>query len=107
MASMFLNANTFNGNLTSWNTSNVTTMDSMFQGATVFNGNISSWNVGNVGNVDQMFKNATNFNRNLSSWTTGLIGQPANFSLGANATFADNASNLKPYLSGGTVRINN
>jgi hypothetical protein len=25
--------------------------------------------------------------------------------LGANTTFADNASNLKPYLSGGTVRI--
>jgi len=80
-------------------------MNDMFNGATNFNQDISIWDVGNVVNMDQMFQNAASFNQNLSSWTTNVASQPANFSLGANATFADNASNLKPYLSGGTVRI--
>jgi hypothetical protein len=102
---VFQEASAFNGNIASWDTSLASSMTSMFEG-TAFNQDIGGWNVSTVTIMTQMFKNATNFNQNLSSWTTGLIGQPANFSLGANATFADNASNLKPYLSGGTVRIN-
>jgi hypothetical protein len=102
---VFTDASAFNGNIASWDTSLASSMTSMFEG-TAFNQDIGGWNVSTVTIMTQMFKNATNFNQNLSSWTTGLIGQPANFSLGANATFADNASNLKPYLSGGTVRIN-
>jgi hypothetical protein len=102
---VFTDASAFNGNIASWDTSLASSMTSMFEG-TAFNQDIGGWNVSTVTIMTQMFKNATNFNQNLSSWTTGLIGQPANFSLGANAVFANNASNLKPYLSGGTVRIN-
>jgi surface protein len=103
---MFQNAANFNQDISSWNVGNVANMYSMFENANVFDQDISSWNVGNVGNVDQMFQNAASFNQNLSSWTTNVASQPSNFSLGANAVFANNASNLKPYLSGGTVRIN-
>jgi hypothetical protein len=106
MAGAFSYANSFNGNIGDWTTNNVTQMNIMFQNAANFDQDISSWNVGNVGNVDQMFQNAASFNQNLSSWTTNVASQPSNFSLGANAVFANNASNLKPYLSGGTVRIN-
>jgi hypothetical protein len=102
---VFQEASAFNGNIASWDTSLASSMTSMFEG-TAFNQDIGGWNVSTVTIMTQMFKNATNFNQNLSSWTTGLIGQPANFSLGANAVFANNASNLKPYLSGGIVRIN-
>jgi hypothetical protein len=105
MTSMF-EGTAFNQDIGGWNVSTVTIMTQMFKNANVFDQDISSWNVGNVGNVDQMFQNAASFNQNLSSWTTNVASQPANFSLGANATFADNASNLKPYLSGGNVRIN-
>jgi hypothetical protein len=128
--SAFSYANTFNQDLNGWDTSNVSGWDQVFQGASAFNGNIASWDtslassminmfegtafnqdiggwdVANVNNMNSMFKNAANFNQDLSAWTTGLIGQPDNFSNGANAVFANNASNLKPYLSGGTVRIN-
>jgi len=53
-----------------------------------------------------MFNNALVFNQNLSSWTTNVVSQPANFSLGANAVFANNTNLRKPYLQGGIVRIN-
>jgi surface protein len=104
--SMFADAISFNQDISGWNTSNAFYMNDMFNGATNFNQDISSWDVGNVIDMNSMFSNAQSFNQNLSSWITGLSTQPVNFSLGANATFADNASNLKPYLSGGTVRIN-
>ena len=103
---VFQDASAFNGNISTWNTSQASSMQSFFDSCSAFNGNISSWDVANVGSMNQMFQNATAFNQDLSSWITGLSIQPSNFSLGANAVFANNASNLKPYLSGGTVRIN-
>jgi hypothetical protein len=42
----------------------------------------------------------------LSALITALTVQPSSFSTGANATFANNANNLKPFLLGGTTRIN-
>jgi surface protein len=81
-------------------------MGLMFTSVSRFNQNISSWNVSKVTDMGSMFSNATDFNQNLSSWVTGLTGQPADFSTGANATFANNANNLKPYLLGGVTRIN-
>ncbi len=53
-----------------------------------------------------MFLGATAFNQDLSGMVTGLTAQPANFSLSANATFADNANGLKPFLSDGVTQIN-
>ena len=38
----------FNKDISSWNTSNVTTMTSMFSDASAFNGDISSWDTSNV-----------------------------------------------------------
>ena len=128
--SAFSGANIFNQDLNGWNTSNVSGWDQVFQGASAFNGNISNWtttsgamtsmfadassfnqnisgwNTSGIQYMDNMFQNAASFNQNLSSWITGLTTQPTNFSTDANAIFANNASNLKPYLSGGTVRIN-
>jgi surface protein len=103
---VFFDASAFNGNIASWDTSLASSMTSMFQGASSFNQDIGGWNVSNVTIMNQMFQNATSFNQNLSSWVSNLASQPTDFSLGANAIFANNASNLKPYLSGGTVRIN-
>ena len=103
---VFFDASAFNGNIASWDTSLASSMTSMFEGASSFNQDIGGWNVSTVTIMTQMFQNAANFNQDLSAWTTGLIGQPTDFSTGANAVFANNASNLKPFLSGGTVRIN-
>jgi surface protein len=105
MTTFFYNCYYFNGNISSWNVANVNSMNNMFENAERFNQNIGNWDVANVNAMNGMFSFAGAFNQNLSSWTTGLIGQPDNFSTGANAVFANNASNLKPFLSDGTTRI--
>ena len=105
MAGVFSGATSFNQNISSWNVSSVTNMASMFRD-TIFNQDISSWNVSSVTNMSTMFLRATGFNQNLSDWITGVASQPTAFSLDANATFANNANNLKPFLSDGTTRIN-
>jgi surface protein len=109
MFGMFANAFAFNNggsaSINNWNTSAVTSMTSMFHVALAFNQNIGSWNTGAVINMSQMFRNASAFNQDLSVWVTGLTAQPALFSSGANATFANNANGLKPYLSGGVTQI--
>jgi surface protein len=102
---VFNSAATFNGNISTWDTSKASSMTTFFYNCYQFNGNISGWNVANVTSMDSMFYNAEQFNQNLSSWVTGLSTQPVDFSLYASTVFANNASNLKPYLSGGTVRI--
>jgi surface protein len=49
---MFYGATSFNGNISSWNVSNMKDMSYMFWGASSFNGNISSWNVSNMKDME-------------------------------------------------------
>jgi surface protein len=106
MSQMFYSASAFNQNIGSWNTGAVTNMVAMFYNIPAFNQDIGSWNTGAVTNMASMFQSAPAFNQDLSVWVTGLTAQPTNFSLSANATFANNANGLKPYLSGGVTQIN-
>ena len=68
MSGMFQNASRFNGNISGWNTTNVTDMNNMFNGATAFNQNIGGWNTTNVYNMINMFNGATSFNQNIGGW---------------------------------------
>ena len=68
MSSLFNGANTFNQNISSWDTSNVTNMSDMFWGATAFNQPLNSWNTSNVVNMYGMFAHAVAFNQNISNW---------------------------------------
>ncbi len=110
MAIMFLGAFAFNNGgsatINNWNTSEVTTMSQMFQNAIAFNQNIGAWDTSEVTNMANMLRNASAFNQDLSGMVTGLTAQPSNFSTSANATFADNANGLKPFLSDGVTQIN-
>ena len=66
---MFEYARNFEGgDLTSWDTSQVTYSFSMFSDAHKFNGNISTWSMGKVWRMGNMFKNAISFNGDISSW---------------------------------------
>ncbi|MEO1022158.1 MAG: BspA family leucine-rich repeat surface protein, partial [Bacteroidota bacterium] len=73
MTYMFLNAESFNGDVRSWDVSNVTDMEGMFYSASAFNGNLSSWDVSNVTNMQFMFYNARAFNGNLGSWDISSV----------------------------------
>ena len=65
---MYNQATSFNGDLSSWNTSNVVYMSYMFAVATSFNGDLSSWDISNVTDFRYMFNGATSFNQDLCLW---------------------------------------
>jgi surface protein len=72
MRLMFLLSLAFNGNLSNWNTSNVTDMTQMFSFAYSFDNYIGSWDVSKVTNMYGMFQYAIIFNQNLSGWNVAL-----------------------------------
>jgi surface protein len=73
MTQTFNGSVSFNQNLSLWDTGNVTTMFAMFYNATAFNGNISNWNVSKVINMESMFQSATVFNQNITNWNTSRV----------------------------------
>lgn len=73
MRDMFNNAEAFNQNISSWDVANVTDMQGMFRDTIAFNQDISSWDVFNVANMSFMFYNADGFNQSLSAWDTSSV----------------------------------
>ena len=60
---------TFNGDISKWNTMQVTNMQFMFYSASAFNQAIGSWNTAEVTSMEAMFSSASAFNHDISSWT--------------------------------------
>ena len=61
-------------------TSGITDMSGMFSGANTFNGDISSWDVSSVMDMSSMFNGANSFNQDLSRWcVTNITSAPTNF----------------------------
>ena len=71
--SMFLDAVTFNQDISGWNTGKVTNAEDMFKGAITFNRDISNWNVSKLVLANNMFQGAHAFNQDISSWTVSSI----------------------------------
>ena len=73
MSNQFLNKNTFNSDISHWDTSNVTNMDSMFSGAVLFDQPIGIWDTSKVTSMIKTFYTARNFNQPLDGWDTGEV----------------------------------
>lgn len=61
----------FNGDISQWDTSNVTDMSSMFY-QSLFTGDISKWNISKVKNMRSMFEGSI-FNSDISQWNTSNL----------------------------------
>ena len=73
MQSIFENKPTFNSDISSWDTSSVTNMSKMFSGASAFNQDIGSWDTSKVTDMGFMFSNASTFNQDIGSWDTSNV----------------------------------
>ena len=58
----------FNGNLSTWDVSSVTSFYRMFRSCNVFNQPLNSWDVGNATSFQEMFRDTNNFDQPLNNW---------------------------------------
>jgi len=69
----FGNRITFNGDISRWDTSQVTDFWGMFYGASNFNQPIGSWDVSSASVMNSMFRNAKNFNQPIGNWNVSKV----------------------------------
>ena len=78
----FYACTSFNSDISSWVTQNVTDMSYMFSSAYSFNGEINTngvyWNTSNVTNMEGMFVSDYAFNENLGLWDTSEVTNMSN-----------------------------
>ena len=98
MSNQFKDKNTFNSDISHWDTSNVTNMDMMFSGAILFNQPIGIWDTSKVTSMFGTFFAAQNFNQPLGAWDTGEVTDMTSLFHGADVFNQDvnnwNTSNV-------------
>jgi surface protein len=95
---MFSTTTAFNGNISNWNTSNVTNMSTMFYNATAFNQDISAWDITSVTSITDFAINTSLSIRNtsniLKSWASQSVYSNLRFDIGVSV---DNTINTTIY----------
>ena len=71
--SMFLNAVSFRGDVSGWNTASLRSMQSTFSGASNFTSAIGGWDVSRVGSMLSLFRDARSFSADLNLWDVSSV----------------------------------
>jgi surface protein len=80
---------TFNENISSWNTFNVTNMNNMFKNSAAFNQDIGAWNTSKVTDMNNMFYGANAFNQEIRGWEVSAVTNMNSMFEGANAMITE------------------
>jgi surface protein len=78
MTDMFYYDASFNQNIGNWDVGKVVNMRNMFGGASSFNQDIGRWDVSKVVNMQDMFYSATSFNQDIGKWNVGKVADMSN-----------------------------
>ena len=87
----------FNGDISQWNVSNVTSMSIMFA-CSRFNGDLSRWNMSKVESISEMFLGCASFCGDVSSWKLKSNVNQYNAFVGSNAVRSKMASFIKRFV---------
>lgn len=79
----------FNGDISNWNTGNVTNMQQCFVRCIAFNSDISGWDTAKVTDMSLMFQSCSSFDRDISGWNVGLVTTMNSMFSGASAMSYD------------------
>ncbi len=109
MVNTFLNATSFNGDLSVWDVSTISNMEAMFSGASSFNRDISFWDVSNVTSMGGMFQGASAFDQDLSSWDvsgvtsmSSMFNSAVSFNQDINSWDVSNVTGMHAMFFGAT-----
>ena len=102
MQNMFLDAASFDGDISSWDVSGVADMGGMFHTASDFDGDISKWNTSSVTDMEHMFFAARSFNQDISGWNVSSAETMSSMLTGAGK-FKQNLGNWYVVLNGTSI----
>jgi surface protein len=96
MDSMFYEAKSFNQNISSWNISQVVSIDQMFDRAIAFDSPLE-WDTSNITSMERVFSQAYKFNQDISSWNVSNVTKCSGFNYLINTN--DNQNFSRPNFS--------
>ena len=88
MGFMLYAAEAFDGDISKWDVSKVTTMARMFMGTKLFNGDIAAWDASSVTSMISMFQYATVFKRKLCGPAWYKVKTSQNTFLGSSGSIS-------------------